>query len=105
MSDQYILNDQDVPVPEPDTIKWATWFEDRDKRRVALEEIGESTVSTVFLGIDHNYGGAVPVLWETMVFGGQLDQEQDRCAGGRKEALQMHALMVEKVKNHITAES
>jgi hypothetical protein len=38
------------------------------------------------------------VLWETMVFGGKLDQEQDRCSGSREQAEAMHARMVERVK-------
>lgn len=59
--------------------------------------IGEAKVSTVFLGFDHGWEGE-PVLWETMVFGGPLDQEQDRCSGSREQALAMHAAMVERVK-------
>ena len=38
-------------------------------------------VSTVCLGIDHGsriHDGGLPVLWETMVFGGLLDQEGGR---------------------------
>lgn len=38
---------------------------------------GEVMVSTIFLGIDHGYGGA-PLLFETMIFGGQHDQWQNR---------------------------
>lgn len=35
-------------------------------------------VSTVFLGLDHSFEGAKPVLFETMVSGGTFDGEQDR---------------------------
>lgn len=35
-------------------------------------------ISTIFLGIDHWYGGGAPVLFETMVFGGRYDQHQLR---------------------------
>ncbi len=36
-------------------------------------------VSTIFLGTDHNWGYAtVPVLWETLVFGGVFAEEQWR---------------------------
>lgn len=31
-------------------------------------------VSTVFLRMDHQYGEGEPLLYETMVFGGQFDQ-------------------------------
>ena len=40
--------------------------------------IGDSTVSTVFLWIDHNFSGGQPVLFETMIFGGKYDGEQFR---------------------------
>jgi len=35
-------------------VEWATWFETGD-RRVARKEIGDIAISTVFLGIDHNF--------------------------------------------------
>jgi hypothetical protein len=73
----YILKDG-VPVLEPDLLTWASWFEDRDKRRIALTEIGDAKVSTVFLGIDHSFGGGAPVLFETMIFGGEHDEYQER---------------------------
>lgn len=68
-------------------------------RRVALDDINGATVSTVFLGIDHRYGpDGPPVLFETMVFGGELNQEQERCFTW-DEAEMMHARMVERVRN------
>lgn len=42
-----------IPTPERDPIAWARWFETAD-RRVALTRVGEYTVSTVFLGLDHS---------------------------------------------------
>lgn len=97
MSAKYILDDSGNPVAEPDLIKWAEWFE-HAKRCVAVETIGESKISTVFLGLDHAYDGGTPVLWETMVFGGPLDQDQQRCTGSREQAEAMHAEVVAKVK-------
>lgn len=35
-------------------------------------------VSTVFLGHNYAYGDGPPILFETMVFGGEMDQEQER---------------------------
>lgn len=50
--------------------KWAAAFENLDNRRVALDELTEEIrVSTVFLGLDHNFGGGPPLLFETCVFG------------------------------------
>ena len=51
----------------------------------------------VFLGLDHQYGEGPPVLFETMVFGGELDQEQVRYHTW-EEAAAGHAAMVERVK-------
>ena len=52
-------------------------------RRVAHTKLvtskGSIEVSTVFLFLDHGYfGDGPPVLWETMVFGGPVDQHQWR---------------------------
>jgi len=94
---RYTLDEKGTPVEAPDVITWAKWFQDAE-RHVAKETIGEAEVSTVFLGVDHNWGDGPPILWETMVFGGPLDQEQDRCSGSREQAEAMHAEMVAKVR-------
>jgi hypothetical protein len=35
-------------------------------------------VSTVFLGLDHQWGDGPPLVFETMIFGGEHDQYQER---------------------------
>ena len=78
MSGNYILDDTGRPVLEHDVLKWAKWFKTAD-RVVAKHKVGDSRISTVFLGIDHNFGPkGPPLLYETMVFGGKLDGEQMR---------------------------
>jgi len=59
---------------------WARWMEaEAAARTVARTDIDEGVrVSTVFLGIDHSFGRGGPVLFETMVFGGEYDQEMER---------------------------
>lgn len=71
MNDKYIL-DGHTPVVEPNLIKWANWMGTAD-RAVAKTNIGEVRVSTVFLGLDHGFGGGKPLLFETMVFNGVMD--------------------------------
>jgi hypothetical protein len=96
MSDHYILNGHE-PVAA-DLMTWAQWFEKAD-RRVAFNKIGDTDVSTVFLGIDHNfYGRGAPLLFETMVFGGPLDQECQRYSTW-DQAEAGHMAMVERVKD------
>jgi hypothetical protein len=66
MNGRYIL-DGHTPVPCEDLIEWAKWMENIDNCRVALTEIGPYTVSTVFLGLDHQWYKGPPVLFETMI--------------------------------------
>jgi hypothetical protein len=89
-SDHYILQDDGTITVEPDLLTWAKWFETA-KRHLVLDELAEGVrVSTVFLGIDHNFSpGGPPILFETMIFGGEHDQFQDRYET-REEALEGH---------------
>jgi hypothetical protein len=95
VSDYYILDGH--KTVRVGSMAWAEWFEKSGDRRVAKEKIGEAEISTVFLGIDHSFGQGPPMLFETMVFGGALDQEQDRCTTW-EEAEAMHAMMCERVR-------
>lgn len=74
--------------------EWARAVEREDRH------IGDTTlpngrrVSTVWLGLDHNFGQGLPLIFETMVFGpDELDcqrysTEDEACAG--------HQAMIEK---------
>jgi hypothetical protein len=97
-SDRYILNDAGLPVPCPDLLEWGRWFENTGKRVLARTRVDDQTeVSTVFLGLDHNWGDGRPILWETLVFGGPLDGEMYRYET-RLQAQRGHDEMVEKCK-------
>jgi hypothetical protein len=96
MSDHYILEDKTVKAV--DLMTWATWYETAE-RRVKRETIGNSDVSTVFLGIDHAFGDEPPQLFETLVFGGPLADEMTRCAT-YEEAEAMHKVMCDRVRGH-----
>lgn len=69
-----------------DLMTWAIWFENKDGksegRITAQTKVGRATVSTVFLGIDHNFTDSkIPILWETMIFGSKhpaLSEYQQR---------------------------
>jgi hypothetical protein len=94
----FILNERGEPVEERNISRWSDWLA-TNARTVRIETIGDSTVSTIYLGLDHNFlQGGPPILWETMVFGGKLAHKQTRCAGSREQAEAMHAAMIEKVK-------
>lgn len=76
MGDYYILQGKETKEVS-DVIEWAESF-DRKHMTVDRTEIGEVTVSTVFLGLNHSLLGGPPLLFETMIFGGDHDQYQDR---------------------------
>jgi hypothetical protein len=59
--------------------------------------VGDSEVSTVFLGLDHGFGFEGPLWFETMIFGGPLDQSQRRY-GTWKDAVEGHATAVEELR-------
>ena len=98
MTDKYILEGH-TPVPCDDLLTWGKWLENREVRRVALTCVGEYKVSTVFLGLDHQYGDGHPLLFETMIFGGSYGREEEyqtRCSTW-EEAEQMHVNAVDLV--------
>lgn len=97
MSDKYRL-DGKTPVMEPDLLKWGAWFEgaDRHVQNDNLTIDGKIIhVSTVFLGLDHNFTGGKPILFEIMIFGGAHNDFQERYSTweeaeeGHKNALEL----------------
>lgn len=93
----YILNDNNEPVPA-DVLQAVKWRSGKDRNgdincRVALDNIADVRISTVFLGLDQHLGDGPPVLFETMIFGGDYDQYQwryhtwDEAIAGHKAAV------------------
>jgi hypothetical protein len=73
----YILKGKET-VPVEDIIQWAMEFE-KQNRQVKLDSVGKVQISTVFLGLDHQLDpNGLPLLFETMIFGGAHDQFQNR---------------------------
>jgi hypothetical protein len=55
-----------------------------DYARIGLDEVGEARVSTVWLGLNHEWmPGRPPLIFETMIFGGDYG---DYCARYSTEA-------------------
>ena len=90
----YILNGK-IPVVELDIIKWGEWYGSEENKHVDITEFDGVRISTVFLGFDHCCDGGEPILFETMIFGGEYDQYQDRyttweeAEKGHKEAINL----------------
>jgi len=94
MSDYYILDGHETKKCN-DVIEWGKWFQKNDKNRhVGYDKFGDVRVSTVFLGLNHNWGGDI-LLFETMIFGGEHDEDQWRYSTweeaeiGHKEAVKL----------------
>lgn len=76
----------------PNLYEWGQWFETAN-RAVAKTKIGDILVSTVFLGLDHNFSDeGDPLLFETLVFdsegeGGEMLRyfTWDEAEAGHKE--------------------
>lgn len=82
-----------------DIQEWSAAFKDRRSHQSLITlEHDQVRVSTVFLGLNHNFYGGPPLLYETMVFGGDLDQECRRYHT-REEAMKGHEEMVQEVIN------
>lgn len=107
MTDKYVLDGR-TPRPVADVVEWGRWFQTAAARRtVGLSEVEtpdgrHAAVSTVFLGLDHNFvGRGPPILFETMIFAAgarRIDQWQRRYATwGEAEAGHRRAVrMVER---------
>lgn len=102
----YILDEHNAVI-ETDLPTWAGWFERAENRMLAQwrtsnpsasDPGGHILVSTVFLGLDHNWGDGPPILWETMVFapGWDFDAEQWRYAS-EGDARAGHAAAIQLV--------
>lgn len=57
-------------------MEWARLYSNEEYKRVAETQVGSYWVSTVWLGIDHNFSRVGPaILFETMVFATSSDME------------------------------
>ncbi len=119
--DKFILDDNGNPIPCEDLYEWVSWYENAD-RCVAETDIPQwnllvrfgnfmvhshlwkknrfepISISTVFLGLNHNFGDGEPLLFETMIFGGKRDGYQERYAT-RQESIKGHKKAVKLVAN------
>lgn len=94
----FIYDDVGTPIAT-DATSMALWLTN-ERRRVAVDQIGTLTVSTVFLGINHQWESGPPILWETMVFGlpGDIDEIQLRYSS-RADALEGHKRTCDEIRS------
>jgi hypothetical protein len=100
----YILNEDGSIRSTADALEWGRWYENHDARRIDDTQVDELRVSTVFLGLDHNwFGHGPPILFETMVFGADANATPGadlfcRRYATKAEAEAGHALIVAAVR-------
>jgi len=97
MFDFHVLDENDEPKRVETMEEWAAFMRDTERRRVALDEFGRVTVSTVFIGLNP------PLLFETAVFVDMSDRDKglgaaDECVGYPtwEAALEGHRQIVER---------
>ena len=73
----YILKNGE-PVIEPDFLVWVEWSKNHNNQHVAFTKLSGAEISTVFLRMGYSFGGNAPALYETMIFGGEHDNYQER---------------------------
>lgn len=90
----WILDDDGNPVCV-DIETFARW-DMTTERTVARDFVGSVELSTVFTGINYAFHGGPPVLWETMIFGGEFDGYGRRYTSA-DDARRGHAEAIAKV--------
>jgi hypothetical protein len=99
----YILDNNHKPVTSTG-IDSSKWMEDNpNRKRVAYDELTDLNgddvrVSTVFLGVDHAWNSSIPILWETMIFGGENDQAYQERYSSYEDALEGHQNAINFIK-------
>lgn len=96
----WVLDDDGAPqmlgTTPAETQRWGKSMSD-PRRILARTQVGALDVSTVFLGLDHNFfSDGLPVLWETMTFGDDRDRMMRYTSAA--EALDGHRLLVESLR-------
>jgi hypothetical protein len=97
----YRLTADHRTVPVSDYSEFARDFGDIDNRRVAATQVGPLWISTVFLGIDHNWSGGPPLLFETMVFGDAEESGEMHRYSTWDEAVAGHARVVAQCEEQL----
>lgn len=96
----YILNGKEAV--KVDMMIWAKWLEETpiEERTVAKDEISDVHISTVFIGLDHNFNGP-PHIFETMVFEPENGGDETYRYSTWKEAEKGHKELVDKYSKPI----
>jgi hypothetical protein len=101
--DEFVLRYYDMDGNYITREEWGAQINDIEYRRVGFDRIGDIEISTVLIGIDHNFMDGPPLIFETMIFGGELSDEQWRYST-KEEALAGHEAAVTLAQGYVSAE-
>ena len=90
----YHILDGKTPVPVGNIIQWGQ----RKQTEPTVEDI---EISTVFLGLVHGYLEGQPLLFETMIFGGDIDADDFFCpfrSSTWEKAERAHDVVVDRLR-------
>lgn len=123
VSDMYRRDGTPYPDGKDGLFEWTRDCQNYEYRRVALDKLPNGVeISTVWLGIDHNYGqNSRPLIFETMLFVPQKSEYKDPFSGRiwkhdresigeqwrystEEEALRGHKMLVKKWSKFKTAD-
>lgn len=77
MENHFYILEGKIPKPVDNVMEWAM-FNESANRIVKKTQLPDCDVSTVFLGINHRHGPGAPILFETMIFGGDHNEYCER---------------------------
>jgi hypothetical protein len=98
-SEEGLMDYYDKQGKPMELLEWGKLFEDFSYKRVAEDTLPDGKwVSTVWLGLNHQYGGGPPLIFETMVFPSRdkLDELHCQRYSTEEEAVSGHKAIVEK---------
>lgn len=89
----FSILDETGNLQSAEVLEWASWFESTD-RSVALDEIQDWRISTVFFGLNH-------CLWETIVFNPEDQNVYQTRYDSRQSAEEGHRRAITWVEKQI----
>jgi len=82
-------------TPFSDTMEWAKMFNDLKYKIVKQAKLKcGCRVSTIWLGLDHNWGNGPPLIFETMVFPNEYQERyttEKEAVAGHEKAIKNHS--------------
>lgn len=97
----YILDKENKPVLSTSE-GWYKWISDNNgfPIRIDYTQVSDKVyVSTIFLGLNHNFGEGPPILFETMIFGFDDGIEYQWRYSSFDDAMVGHDMAVKKAMN------